>query len=83
MGLELEYQEGQTPLDEDEKEGLLIKTVTTHGELDEHEQLNIEKAVKWTIQSKFKPERILTEEFMDFDFIADTETMIITHDLRA
>lgn len=64
MGLELEYQEGQTPLDEDEKEGLLIKTVTTHGELDEHEQLNIEKAVKWTIQSKFKPERILTEEFI-------------------
>ena len=64
MGLELEYQDGQTPLDEDEKEGLLIKTVTTHGELDEHEQLNIEKAVKWTIQRKLKPEKILTEEFI-------------------
>jgi Fic-DOC domain mobile mystery protein B len=62
--MELEYQDGQTPLDEDEKENLLIKTITTHGELDEHEQLNIEKAVQWTIQSRFKPEKILTEEFI-------------------
>ena len=29
MGLELDYQDGQTPLNEDEKDGLLIKTVTT------------------------------------------------------
>ena len=62
--MELEYQDDQTPLDEDEKEFLLIKTITTHGELDEHEQLNIEKAVQWTILSKFKPEKILTEEFI-------------------
>lgn len=62
--MELEYQDGQTPLDEDEKENLLIKTITTHGELDEHEQLNIEKAVQWTIQSRFKPEKILTEKFI-------------------
>ena len=62
--MELEYQDGQSPLDEDEKEFLLIKTITTHGELDEHEQLNIEKAVQWTIQSRFKPEKILTEEFI-------------------
>ena len=27
MGLEIEYIEGQTPLDEDEKEGLLIKLI--------------------------------------------------------
>jgi hypothetical protein len=40
MGIEIEYIEGQTPLDEDEKEGLLIKSVTTRGELDEFEQLN-------------------------------------------
>ena len=62
--MELEYQDSQTPLDEDEKGNLLIKTITTHGELDEHEQLNIEKAVQWTIQSRFKPEKILTEEFI-------------------
>ena len=36
MELEPEYQDGQTPLEEDEKEGLLINSITTHGELDEH-----------------------------------------------
>ena len=57
MGLELAYEDGQTPLSEEEKEGLLIKTITTHGELDEHEQLNIEKAVEWIIKTKFKKEK--------------------------
>ena len=64
MGLELLYGEGQTPLDEDEMEGLKIKTITTQGELDEFEQLNIEKAVEWTINSNLKPEKILTEKFV-------------------
>ena len=64
MGLELLYGEGQTPLDEDEKEGLKIKTITTQGELDEFEQLNIEKAVEWTINANLKPEKILTEKFI-------------------
>ena len=64
MGLELLYGEGQTPLDEDEKEGLKIKTITTQGELDEFEQLNIEKAVEWTIHTNLKPEKILTEKFV-------------------
>ena len=35
MGLDLEYMDGQTPLDEDEREGLLITTIATRGELDE------------------------------------------------
>lgn len=39
MGIELEYSEGQTPLDEDEKEGLWISTITTQKELDDYEQL--------------------------------------------
>lgn len=64
MGLALLYGEGQTPLDEDEKEGLKIKTITTQGELDELEQLNLEKAVEWTIHTKLKPENILTEKFI-------------------
>jgi Fic-DOC domain mobile mystery protein B len=64
MGLELLYGEGQTPLDEDEKEGLKIKTITTQGELDEFEQLNIEKAVEWIINSNLKPEKILTKKFV-------------------
>jgi len=64
MGLEFDYKEGQTPLVEEEKEGLKIKSITTQGELDEFEQLNIEKAVEWTIHRKFKLEKILTEKFV-------------------
>jgi len=64
MGLEFDYKDGQTPLDEEEKEGIKIKSITTQGELDEFEQLNIEKAVEWTIHTKFKLEKILTEKFV-------------------
>lgn len=64
MGLEFDYIDGQTPLDEEEKEGIKIKSITTQGELDEFEQLNIEKAVEWTIHTKMKPENILTEKFI-------------------
>ena len=64
MGLELQYTDGQTPLDEEEKEGLKIKSITTQGELDEFEQLNIEKAIEWTIHTNFKTEKILTEKFV-------------------
>ena len=64
MGLNLNYEEGQTPLNEDEKEGLKVKSITTQGELDEFEQLNIEKAVEWTIHNHLKPEKILTEKFI-------------------
>lgn len=64
MGIEFVYEDGQTPLNEEEKEGLLIKSITTHGELDEHEQLNIEKALEWTMKKKLKKEKILTEEFI-------------------
>lgn len=64
MGLNLKYKEGQTPIDDAEKYGLLIKTITIQKELDEFEQLNIEKAVEWTIHTNFKPDRILTEKFI-------------------
>ncbi|WP_425234701.1 mobile mystery protein B [Ulvibacterium sp.] len=64
MGLELQYTAGQTPIDEEEKEGLKIKSITTQGELDEFEQLNIEKAVEWTIHANLKSEKILTEKFI-------------------
>lgn len=64
MGLKLQYIDGQTPLDEDEKEGLKIKSITTQGELNEFEQLNIEKAVEWSIHANLKAEKILTETFI-------------------
>lgn len=64
MGLEFDYKDGQTPLEEEEKNGLKIKSITTQGELDLFEQLNIEKAVEWTMRTNFKPENILTEKFI-------------------
>ena len=64
MGLELSHAYGQTPLDEDEREGLKIKSISTQKELDEFEQLNIEKAILWTIRTKPKTENILTEKFI-------------------
>lgn len=65
MGLiELHYEEGQTPLDEDEKEGLLISSVTSKGELDEVEQRNIEDAIKWTLWRRHSVSKILTEKFI-------------------
>lgn len=64
MGLDFELVDGQTPLTEEEKEGLLISSITTHGELDEFEQRNIEKAIQWTLSRKFKKEEILTEAFI-------------------
>lgn len=64
MGLESEYGEGQTPLDEEEREGLLIPTIATRGELDEFEQQNIEKALQWTLGRSFKPVNVFTEEFV-------------------
>ena len=66
MGLELHYEDGQTPLSEEEKEGLLIPSVTTKGELDEVEQRNIEAAIRWTIErrKKFTADEILSEQFI-------------------
>ena len=64
MGLDLDYAEGQTPLDDDEKEGLLIPSITTRGELDEFEQLDVEKAVEWLLSRKLNINKILTEKFV-------------------
>jgi len=64
MGLDLKYEDGQTPLNEEEQDGLLLKTITTHGELDEFEQYNIEKAIEWTLARKFKKEKIISEDFV-------------------
>jgi len=64
MGLELNYIEGQTPINDEEKEGLLISSITIREELDEFEQLNIERAIAWTLNRKFKKEDILSELFV-------------------
>ena len=64
MGLILDYTTPQTALDEDEKEGLLVKTITSRQELDEFEQQNIEQAIKWSMHKRFKISKILTEKFV-------------------
>lgn len=64
MGLGLEYIDGQTPLNEDEKDGLLIATISTRGELDEFEQQNIEEAIQWTLRRNFKQQDIFSETFV-------------------
>jgi Fic-DOC domain mobile mystery protein B len=64
MGLDLMYIEGQTPIDEEEKDDLLIKTISTRSELDEFEQYNIEKAVEWSLKREFKMDTVLSEQFI-------------------
>jgi Fic-DOC domain mobile mystery protein B len=64
MGLEIDYIYGQTPITEEEKEGLMIQTISNRKELDEFEQLNIETAVEWSLKQKFTAERILTTKFI-------------------
>lgn len=64
MGLNIQYIEGQTPLSEDEQEGLKIPSITTREELDEFEQLNIEKAIQWTLGKRLKAEQLFSEKFI-------------------
>jgi len=64
MGLNIEYIDGQTPLNEEELDGLLIPSITTREELDEFEQLNIEKAIQWTFGKKWKAEQLFSEKFI-------------------
>lgn len=64
MGLEIIYIEGQTPLSEEEMEGLMISSITTRGELNEFEQYNIEKAIEWTLGLKITPKQLLSEKFI-------------------
>ena len=66
MGLDLNDTEGQTPLDEDEKEDLLIPTITTRSELNEFEQLGVDSAVEWAMNRRFSLEQILSEEFLKY-----------------
>ena len=64
MGLKIDYIDGQTPLNDEEQDGLLIPSITTREELDEFEQLNIEKAIQWTFGKKWKAEQLFKEKFV-------------------
>lgn len=62
--MEFTYQPGQTPLDPDEKEGLKPKHVSTQGELNEWEQLNIIKGARWA-------QRQLKHDILDDVFLRE------------
>lgn len=64
MGLELYYSDGQTPLNEDEKDGLMLEFISTREELDEFEQQNIEGAMQWIFGKKFNAKDVFTEAFI-------------------
>lgn len=64
MGLILNYTKGQTPLDEEEKEGLKINSISTREELNEFEQQNIETALTWLIGQNISLDNLLTEKFI-------------------
>ncbi len=64
MGLDFDTTPGQTPLDEDEKEGLIIKSLSTRSELDEFEQHNMEKAMLWLRKKKFTTPQLLSEKMV-------------------
>ena len=57
-----DYPEGATPLDPDEIEGLKHKHVTTRGELDHLEQVNMQSGLQWMKKSRKKD--ILNEKFV-------------------
>ena len=57
-----DYPEGATPIDKDEKRGLLIPHISTREELNEWEQRNITDAYSWLDRTRQKD--ILSEEFI-------------------
>jgi Fic-DOC domain mobile mystery protein B len=60
MTVVMEYPEGATPLDPDEMEGLRHRHITTRGELDELEQVNIQSGLLWLARQR---RNILTDIF--------------------
>lgn len=64
MGLELNYHSGQSPLDEEEIQDLMISTISTMDELDEFEQANIQQMIEWSLQKVISIETILTIDFI-------------------
>jgi Fic-DOC domain mobile mystery protein B len=55
-------RDGATPIDEEQKMGLKFKHVTTMGELDELEDLNIQKGIEWLNGNK-------NEDYLSIHFL--------------
>ncbi len=54
---------GATPLTPDDANGLIPKSVSTRGQLDQFESRNIQQALVWAMKSKYKPSDILNIDF--------------------
>lgn len=61
MAIDLDEQDGQTPLDPDEKGGLIPEHLATKGDLNDWEQENILRAVRWL--KRVRAPDVLTEGF--------------------
>ncbi len=64
MELNWNYDQGQTPLDDDEKEGLKLKQLLTKADLDLAEQKSIELAILWSLGLNLSADKLLTEAFI-------------------
>ncbi len=61
MAVDLDYPSGATPLDADERASLIPRHITTQGELNEWEQLNIQHGEAWARKQR---KEILDETFL-------------------
>lgn len=61
MAIDLDEEDGQTPLDPDEKAGLIPEHLTIKGELNDWEQENILRAVRWLKRTRSSD--VLSEGF--------------------
>lgn len=64
MEINIKTIRGQTPLSSDDISELKIKTISTAGEIDEAEWLNIQKAIIWTKMHTFSCKKILKLDFI-------------------
>ena len=62
MALNLDYPPGATPLDPDEAAGLIPSHITTHGQLNEWELVNIVEGERWAFPRK--QNNLLSIEFV-------------------
>lgn len=56
--------DGATPLDPDEKDGLLFSHIDTRGELDQMEQVNIQQGLQWLQGKRIASDDLLSEYFV-------------------
>jgi Fic-DOC domain mobile mystery protein B len=63
-GLTTPVEDGQTPLDRDEAEGLVPAWIATRGDLNIAEQANIEASYRWVASARRRGVNVATEEFL-------------------